>query len=39
MKLGVPDDPCRHTACDAPERLERRAFARVLRAVVPVLSG
>src|SRR4051794_1906024 len=30
-KLGVPDEPCRHTACDTPGRLERRAFGRVLK--------
>jgi aminopeptidase YwaD len=28
-KLGVPDDPCRHTACDRPSRLQPRAFVRV----------
>jgi acetylornithine deacetylase/succinyl-diaminopimelate desuccinylase-like protein len=36
-KLGVPDEPCRHTACDTAARLERRAFARVLRVVWPLL--
>jgi aminopeptidase YwaD len=36
-KLGVPDEPCRHTACDTPERLERGAFARVLRVTWPLL--
>jgi hypothetical protein len=36
-KLGVPDDPCRHTACDSPDRLSREAFARVLRVVWPLL--
>ena len=30
-KLGVVDEPCRHTACDTPDRLERGAFTRVLR--------
>jgi hypothetical protein len=33
VKLGVLDNPCRHTACDTPGRLQRRAFAIVLRAV------
>ncbi|HET6546984.1 MAG TPA: M28 family peptidase, partial [Solirubrobacter sp.] len=36
-KLGVPDEPCRHTACDTPGRLQRRAFARVLHIVWPLL--
>jgi Zn-dependent M28 family amino/carboxypeptidase len=37
-KLGVPDEPCRHTACDTPDRLEPRAFERV-RAIVERLLG
>jgi Zn-dependent M28 family amino/carboxypeptidase len=36
-KLGVPDEPCRHTACDTPDRLQRGAFERVLRVVWPLL--
>jgi aminopeptidase YwaD len=36
-KLGVPDEPCRHTACDTPDRLQRGAFARALRVVWPLL--
>ena len=36
-KLGVPDEPCRHKACDTPDRLQRGAFARVLRVVWPLL--
>jgi aminopeptidase YwaD len=36
-KLGVPDEPCRHTACDTPDRLLRGAFARVLRVAWPLL--
>ncbi len=36
-KLGVPDEPCRHTACDTPDRLRQGAFARVLRVVWPLL--
>ncbi|MBE2316625.1 M28 family peptidase [Solirubrobacter sp. CPCC 204708] len=36
-KLGVPSEPCRHTACDTPDRLERSAFTRVLRIVWPLL--
>src|SRR4051794_507375 len=36
-KLGVPDEPCRHTACDTAGRLQRGAFARVLRVVWPLL--
>jgi len=36
-KLGVPDEPVRHTAQDTPDRLERGAFARVLRVVWPLL--
>jgi peptidase M28-like protein len=33
VKLGTLDNPCRHTACDAPSRLERRTFALALRVV------
>ena len=36
-KLGVPDEPVRHTAADTPDRLQRGAFARVLRVVWPLL--
>ncbi|HEX6742559.1 MAG TPA: M28 family peptidase [Solirubrobacteraceae bacterium] len=36
-KLGVPDEPLRHTARDAADRLQRGAFARVLRVVWPLL--
>lgn len=36
-KLGVPDEPLRHTAQDTPDRLQRGAFARVLRVVWPLL--
>ena len=36
-KLGVPDEPLRHTATDTPDRLQRGAFARVLRVVWPLL--
>jgi aminopeptidase YwaD len=36
-KLGVPDEPLRHTAADTPDRLQRGAFARVLRVVWPLL--
>ncbi len=38
-KLGVPDEPCRHTACDTADRLERGAFARILRVVWPLLRS
>ncbi len=37
VKLGVLDNPCRHSACDTPSRLQRRAFARVQRVVENVL--
>jgi hypothetical protein len=36
-KLGVVDEPCRHTACDTPDRLQRGAFTRVLKIVWPLL--
>ena len=36
-KLGVADEPFRHTAKDTPDRLQRGAFARVLRVVWPLL--
>jgi hypothetical protein len=39
MKLGVPDEPCRHTACDTPDRLQRGAFDRVLRVVMRLLGS
>jgi hypothetical protein len=31
MKLGVPDEPVRHTAADTPDRLQRGAFRRALK--------
>ena len=37
-KLGVPDEPCRHTACDTPDRLQPKAVTRV-RAIVERLLG
>ena len=33
VKLGVLDNPCRHEACDTPDRLQRAAFRRVQRVV------
>ena len=36
-KLGVRSEPCRHTACDTPDRLQRAAFGRILRIVWPLL--
>jgi Zn-dependent M28 family amino/carboxypeptidase len=36
-KLGVPSEPCRHTACDTRDQLHKRAFTRVLRIVWPLL--
>jgi aminopeptidase YwaD len=36
-KLGVVDEPCRHTRCDTPDRLQRGAFTRVLKIVWPLL--
>jgi Zn-dependent M28 family amino/carboxypeptidase len=36
-KLGVVDEPCRHTACDTPDRLQRPAFTKVLKIVWPLL--
>jgi Zn-dependent M28 family amino/carboxypeptidase len=36
-KLGVVDEPCRHTACDTPDRLERQAFAKILEIVWPLI--
>jgi len=38
MKLGVPDDPARHTARDTAGRLEPGAFTRVLRVVAQLLD-
>jgi aminopeptidase YwaD len=37
VKLGALDNPCRHTACDTPDRLRRGAFTRVLHVVEDVL--
>ena len=39
VKLGVLDNPCRHTACDTPDRLQRRSFAIVLLAVERALRS
>jgi aminopeptidase YwaD len=36
-KLGVVDEPCRHTVCDTADRLQRTAFERVLKVVWPLL--
>jgi aminopeptidase YwaD len=36
-KLGVPDEPLRHTARDTADRLQRGAFAGVLRVTWPLL--
>ncbi len=33
VKLGVVDNPCRHMACDTPDRLRRGAFRAALRVV------
>jgi hypothetical protein len=38
VKLGVLDNPCRHSACDTPDRLQRRSFAIGLRAVERALA-
>jgi hypothetical protein len=38
-KLGVVDEPCRHTACDTPDRLERRAFTKILAIVWPLIRN
>jgi hypothetical protein len=38
-KLGVPDDPCRHTACDRASRLQAATFPRVRRLVERLLAG
>jgi hypothetical protein len=37
VKLGVLDEPVRHTAADTPDRLERRAFVRVQRVLEAVV--
>ncbi len=37
VKLGVVDNPCRHMACDTPDRLRRGAFRAVLRLVERVV--
>ena len=38
VKLGVLEEPVRHTAGDTPDRLQRRAFARVQRVLEAVLA-
>jgi hypothetical protein len=38
VKLGVLDEPVRHTAADTADRLRRGAFARVQRVVEAVLA-
>jgi hypothetical protein len=37
-KLGVPDDPCRHTTCDRPSRLQAGTFPFVRGIVERLLS-
>jgi len=37
-KLGVPDDPCRHTSCDRAGRLQPRTFPLVRGVVERLLS-
>ena len=37
MKLGGLDNPCRHSACDTPQRLRKGAFRAVLRLLGRVL--
>jgi Zn-dependent M28 family amino/carboxypeptidase len=37
-KLGVPDDPCRHTACDRVGRLTASTFPRVRQLVEQLLT-
>jgi aminopeptidase YwaD len=38
VKLGSLDNPCRHTACDTPDRLQRGAFARVQRVIEAAIA-
>jgi putative aminopeptidase FrvX len=38
VKLGVRENPCRHTACDTRDRLRPGAFRRALRVVEAVLG-
>jgi hypothetical protein len=33
VKIGTLDNPCRHSTCDRPSRLERRTFALTIRVV------
>jgi Peptidase family M28 len=37
MKLGGLDNPCRHEACDTPQRLRKGAFRAVVRLLGRVL--
>jgi hypothetical protein len=40
MKLGVAgDDPCRHTPCDRPSRLDRASLRGARRILEAALSG
>jgi hypothetical protein len=39
VKLGALENPCRHEACDTPDRLQRAAFRRVQRVVEAVLGS
>ena len=39
VKLGVLGNGCRHTACDTPDRLQRRSFRKVQRVVEAVLRN
>jgi hypothetical protein len=38
VKLGTLDNPCRHTACDTPSRLERRTFTLAVKVVSRALQ-
>ena len=38
MELGVPDEPLRHSPGDVASRLQRGAFARVLRVTERLLG-
>jgi hypothetical protein len=38
-KLGVPDEPCRHTACDTVARLQAGTFPRVRKLIEQLLAA
>ncbi len=39
LGVGAGGEPCRHSACDTPERLDRRSLAQAQRLVERALAA